>query len=72
VKRMHKALTQYYTETLSHRLPHLSPNLTAIVKDGNGNEAIKVAGILTIPGAGRGGWLTAGNSSLRLSSRRRC
>jgi hypothetical protein len=49
VKRMHKALTQYYTETLSHRLPHLSPNLTAIVKDGNRNEAIKVAGILTIP-----------------------
>ena len=55
MKRMHKALTQYYTETLSHRLPHLSPNLTAIVKDGNGIETIKVAGILTIPGTGRVG-----------------
>lgn len=42
VKRLHKDLARFYTETLGHRLPNGPPNLTAIAKDGNVDETIKV------------------------------
>ena len=42
VKRLHKALVKYYTEVLDHRLPASPPSLTAIAKDQNVEETIKV------------------------------
>lgn len=43
VKRIHKDLTRYYTDTLGHRLPSTPPNLTLIAKDGAQDETIKVS-----------------------------
>lgn len=46
LKRLHKDLTRYYTETLGHRLPSAAPNLTMIAKDGNVEESIKLVKII--------------------------
>lgn len=46
LKRLHKDLTQYYTEALGHRLPSQPPNLTAIAKNGSVDEAIKLMKIV--------------------------
>ena len=47
---MHKDLVRYYTENLGHRLPSNPPNLTAIAKDGNVEDVVKVGdGILCGP-----------------------
>jgi len=51
VRKLHKDLSKYYTETLGHRLPSPAPNLTAIAKDSNVEETIKVR---TIQSEGRG------------------
>ncbi|KAF8245809.1 hypothetical protein K440DRAFT_603277 [Wilcoxina mikolae CBS 423.85] len=46
LRKLHRDLTKYYTEILGHRLPDQGPNLTAIAKDGNVEEAIKLAKIV--------------------------
>jgi hypothetical protein len=46
VRKLHKDLSKYYTETLGHRLPSPAANLTAIAKDGNTEETIKLAKII--------------------------
>lgn len=51
VRKLHRDLAKYYTETLGHQLPSQGPNLTAIAKDGKVEEAIKVGQTPTILGA---------------------
>ncbi|KAA8911349.1 HOOK protein-domain-containing protein [Sphaerosporella brunnea] len=46
LRKLHKDLSKYYTETLGHRLPSPAPNLTAIAKDANTEETIKLAKII--------------------------
>ncbi|KAF8468403.1 hypothetical protein BDZ91DRAFT_109336 [Kalaharituber pfeilii] len=46
LKRIHKDLTRYYTDTLGHRLPSTPPNLTLIAKDGAQDETIKLVRII--------------------------
>ncbi|KAI5800357.1 HOOK protein-domain-containing protein [Peziza echinospora] len=46
LKRIHKDLTRYYTDSLGHRLPSTPPNLTLIAKDSARDDTIRLVKII--------------------------
>lgn len=47
VKKIHKELERYYTETLGNTLPIGGPNITNIAKDANKEDLTKVTSLST-------------------------